>query len=236
MDLAASISVAAAQTFATTELLEYIFTSLSIEDLIYAQRVNRKWHDVIAASKKLHPNLFLTAVPCQAYLYWKKQASCIRAPYGYYTPCLTPTPRDNHRCHIITQPHPAFRCDTFDQFKSDIIIFINYADLKRWTSGPLEDTFLTQPPCYKVSVDVVSRDGRTSRDANNTFLTDEEGIRFGALKARARKVAQELQWEMISQGYADRIVESRLARVYVGIQGFVHQRSQYVQHASTRAI
>ncbi|KAK4547548.1 hypothetical protein LTR36_000505 [Oleoguttula mirabilis] len=65
---------AAARTLNTTELLEHIFltSSLDIHDLVQAQRVNVQWRNTISGSTKLKPTLFLAAQPCESYLYWMK--------------------------------------------------------------------------------------------------------------------------------------------------------------------
>ncbi|KAK4893525.1 hypothetical protein LTR27_008208 [Elasticomyces elasticus] len=52
----------------TTELLEHILSQLPMKDLLLAQRVSRKWRDVIGQSKEMQQQLFL--LPQQATHTW----------------------------------------------------------------------------------------------------------------------------------------------------------------------
>ncbi|KAK5697849.1 hypothetical protein LTR97_006807 [Elasticomyces elasticus] len=54
----------------TTELLEHILSQLPMKDLLLAQRVSRKWRDVIAQSKELQQQLFM--LPIEAELVWDR--------------------------------------------------------------------------------------------------------------------------------------------------------------------
>ncbi|KAK5705727.1 hypothetical protein LTR17_021415 [Elasticomyces elasticus] len=54
----------------TTELLEPILSQLPMKDLLLAQRVSRKWRDVIAQSKEMQQQLFM--LPREAEFVWDR--------------------------------------------------------------------------------------------------------------------------------------------------------------------
>ncbi|KAK6419147.1 hypothetical protein LTR81_007727 [Elasticomyces elasticus] len=60
-------SIASTAVFATTELLEHILSSLALVDLAHAERVSRKWRDVIASSVQMKQALFMEAVPAELF-------------------------------------------------------------------------------------------------------------------------------------------------------------------------
>lgn len=54
---------AAAQVFATTELLKSILVQVPVKTLLLSQRFDKKWQAVIKNSHKLQQVLFIKALP-----------------------------------------------------------------------------------------------------------------------------------------------------------------------------
>ncbi|KAK4547549.1 hypothetical protein LTR36_000506 [Oleoguttula mirabilis] len=220
-------ATAAARTLNTTELLEQIFTSLMLDDLAYAQRVNWHWHDVIQTSPKLRPNLYLTAAPCLSYLYYTRSS-----PDGEDEPRLTAERLEDDICAAIVKPHPAFQCHNVHEVRL-LSMSIGYADLVRWGSGLMKDVLITQPAWQQISFQVRGKGGE-----GRWIEMDGQGIRIGALRARAMEEVARLRANSPTDGWQE-VGEEEGGRMTLLLfpggrrEGVIHKDSKYVRQART---
>ncbi|KAK5125857.1 hypothetical protein LTR85_012133 [Meristemomyces frigidus] len=193
------------------ELLEHVFTSLYASDLLYAQLVNKQWHDVIERSSKLKMNLFLEAEPHSSYLI-HSHSSEKRVINSW----------------VIAKHHPAFKGDYIDQYTTYSEMSISYADLMRGGPGMWEDMFVMQPPCQAMSVSLFSHG---SYPPKSSKMFDEDGITMGALQVHVVDAAAKLRAQLLPEGCSDEDPSRELSRVYVRVGGFIHASSKYVRQA-----
>ena len=127
---------AAAAVFATTELLEHIFMSLKLVDLVYAERVSRQWYDVIAGSTILEVNRFLVPAPRDLY--------AVNDPAGDGR--LKPVSiSESSEGQLVVDLHPALT-DTSRGWTYRL------RDAARWETGRGREMFVTQPPCKRATI------------------------------------------------------------------------------------
>lgn len=217
--LGATIS-AAARTFKTTELLEQILKSLSIEDVVQAQRVNHKWRDVIAGSLELQQTLFLAAAPCHAYLYFRYDA-----PHDTRRLVFTPELLEDYHCLTIAQHHPAFGYEEWEQYASHLRICVAYSKIVGWGSDIWENMFITQPPCERVHV---AFSGRSWDDDFDVY--DARGISVGTIRRRVMEEVAKRQ-EQTPPLERWRGVDGSVRDVELTVFNYISESSRFVTQA-----
>ncbi|KAK5132206.1 hypothetical protein LTR08_009330 [Meristemomyces frigidus] len=172
----------AGRTFNTTELLEHICTSLSLTDLIHAQRVSKQWYTTIKGSPKLKENLFLSAAPRRAYYKWDFKNGGLHVTQQLAVGTNT----------IITRLHPCVKRNRINHkgyVNCNMLVGMDYIELARWSLGPWQDMLLMQPPCQMIDVRLAQKplDGEQfHRDVTREVrLRDDQGIRLGMLRESA---------------------------------------------------
>lgn len=162
--------------FSTFELLESILSLLSFEEVFKATQVCRFWQDVISESSTLQQ------------LFYLQPAEPTLMAHQFFTRCDCEPSRRTQRTlrfigdtghtilarlhpHISVTTEPSWPTDTIDDFEKQV------SRLGR--RNPWQNTFLTQPPCTKVSIHKSCRCRRS--DWADRVFHSPEGIQLGWL-------------------------------------------------------
>ncbi|KAK5725305.1 hypothetical protein LTR17_013068 [Elasticomyces elasticus] len=159
-------SIAATAVFATTELLEHILSSLTLVDLAHAERVSRKWRDVIASSAQLKRTLFMEARPAEQY-----------ATLSTYDNQLSVSADKSWPWMIIDSVHPALCAELvpYNRYSDNVTCTIDLNLLTNPVAEKWERGYISQPPCKKVHI------RSAMQSPSGMWRWDDTGVRLGSI-------------------------------------------------------
>ncbi|KAK5718489.1 hypothetical protein LTR15_008219 [Elasticomyces elasticus] len=162
--------MASTAVFATTELLEHILSSLALVDLVNAERVDRKWRDVIASSVQMKQALFTEAVPAELF------AVPDAANRSDKRELLLSV--DKSWPITVVDVHPALVLTAAPGWSADITCTIDIdflAGFGRW-----RNCYVFRPPCKKVELVFQIQNIRDRRWMQVFSLVEDDiGVKFG---------------------------------------------------------
>ncbi|KAK5692631.1 hypothetical protein LTR97_010943 [Elasticomyces elasticus] len=163
--------MASTAVFATTELLEHILSSLALVDLAHAERVSRKWCDVIASSVQMKQALFTEAVPAELFAIVPDAAKRTNKRELLLS-------ADKSWPIMVVDVHPALvaTATSAPGLSTDITCTIDI-DLPTG-SEKWRNCYVSQPPCKKVELVLQIQENWDQR-RGQVFIEDDIGVKFG---------------------------------------------------------
>ena len=181
--------------FLTTELLENILGFLPMRDLLLAQRVCRKWRDVITENTRLQQNLFLEAERPTVAWKWSNAGREYRLDRLPELPESEPRYEDKV---TFTATLNEMLLDGGDQFESStaecgIGEIFHLRDMACWRHKPgsWRRMFVTQPPATTIFMEWILGDYEEWRSGYGSDWVDEfhkaDGVTLGDVLDYAQK-------------------------------------------------
>ena len=186
--------------FNTAELLEQILLSLPAKKVFICQRVSRQFRDIVATSAAIQQHLFLrpsgmkkstwitrSTAPAGPYSYWGRQ-------YVYFEACDESEPESDigpAKKYMPARLSPLLSIDQrapFEQSAQRIFamggdrVVITFPMQLRESSFSWRETYLTDPPCTSVMVNLRWTFPRPKSEGTRSCqVNDPNGITLGAV-------------------------------------------------------
>lgn len=200
----------------TYELLEAILSNLPTKDLTQAQRVCRRWKDLIAKSKTIQQKLFL--LPVQSAFTTGGVSLLDKFEYPLVLSRCYSHGLENISYHACLLSLKATRQTAmyYGDGKLPVLeVPIQIDRLLSWKPGTWEGMFLTQPPCKALEVDWI-------RTFSVEILRNDDGLKTREVVDFLRDVSSR---EMKRRGY-----KAYNDTFYINIEGLVAQGEHINKH------